>query len=326
VQTSAAIASRWHGKKLSLTQVVHRANIFFIVTGIEFAAEVTAGPMSALLMLRTPWLPLIIGSACQVIGLLSATTLRETHLVKTAQTVAPDRQPFSGSALLATLKRNCQAIVRSGFLSTSVLCVLASFLLASFGKAAQTLFVQYTSKRFSWSYGAAGLIITYLATLKLVLSWFILPWLSSYLATRVSPMKKDLMIVQGSAWILVAGAATIAMAATPGIFFAGVFIMAMGWGFGAALCSLAIGLLPSSVGTLTTLIGLAGSIGSLLAVPALAAAFRIALGLDEVWWGLPYMIAAAIFVIAAALTYGISIQESSMDLQVSDDADESDEA
>jgi hypothetical protein len=277
-------------------------------------------------MLRTPWLPLIIGSACQIIGLLSATTLRETHLVKKSQTVAADHQTFSVSALLASLKQNCRAILRSGFLSTSVLCVLASFLLSSFGKAAQTLFIQYASKRFTWSYGAAGLIITYLATLKLVLSWFILPWLSSHLATRVSPMKKDLMIVQGSAWILVAGAATIAVAATPSFFFAGIFIMAMGWGFGAALRSLAIGLLPSSVGTLTTLIGLAGSIGSLLAVPALAASFRAALGLHEIWLGLPYMIAATIFVIAAALTYGISIHESSVDLQVSDGDDESDGA
>jgi hypothetical protein len=302
----------------------NRANIFFVVTGAEFAAEIASGPLGALLMLRSPWFPLILGSACQIIGLLCAATLRETHVVDHSQKSAPGRSRYSGSALLANAKQNYDSIIRSEFFSISIFCILGSYLLTTVGKSAQTLFIQYASKRFAWSYGTAGLTITFMAVGKLIVCWILLPWLSLHLATRVSPMKKDLMIVQGSAWVLIAGAAVIAFAAAPSIFLVGVFILAMGWGFNPALRSLAIGLLPSAAGMLTTLIGLAGSIGTLLAVPAMAASFKTALGLDKIWLGLPYMIAAAIFAIAAALTYGISIHESPMDIPISGEADESD--
>jgi MFS family permease len=191
------------------------------------------------------------------------------------------------------------------------------------GKSAQTLFVQYASERFAWSYGTAGMIITLRATVNLGLFFLFLPRLSSHLAARMSPLKKDRKIAQWSACILIVGAATIALAPEPSTFVAGVAIIAMGWGFAPALRSLAAGLIPlSAAGLLTTVIGLAGSLGTLLAGPALALSFKFALGLDKFWLGLPYMIAAVLFLAAAGLVYSISLPEADEHNEVNEEADD----
>jgi hypothetical protein len=63
-------------------------------------------------------------------------------------------------------RHRCASLQRCGLISTNVLCILGSFLMASIGRQALQLIVQYASNRFSWSIAGASLVITFRALIK----------------------------------------------------------------------------------------------------------------------------------------------------------------
>ncbi|GLI80602.1 hypothetical protein PoHVEF18_008957 [Penicillium ochrochloron] len=188
--------------------------------------------------------------------------------------------------------------------------IVLTFLLASISRQAMQLIIPYASKRFSWSIARASFLITLKGIINLVTLLLILPRLSTWLSRQMSwsPAVKDLRIVQGSAWILTSGTALMAFAAIPELFISGLCLFALGWGFYSALRSLATALVdPSQVGVLNSGIGLAQSLGSLVAGPILAAAFGRGLREGGIAMGLPYMVASALLFMSSCLACAIRI-------------------
>ncbi|RAK98755.1 MFS general substrate transporter [Aspergillus ibericus CBS 121593] len=303
-----------------------RASVFFLVAAAILLGEILATPLSAFLMSWNPWVPSLFGVAIQVLGLLVTTLLPETCPPKTLdrETVeAGGLRSNSAGAFDATdppaVPRHCPGCFPRSTLRNSwdrmksvtvdarnvnLICIVSSFLLASIGRQALQLTIQYASNRFSWSIAGASYLITVKGLINLLTLLILLPKLSGWLRRymRFSPVATDLWVVQWSAWILTLGMALMAIAARPPLFVFGVCLLAFGWGFYSALRSLATALvLHSQIGVLNTAIGLAQSIGSMVSGPLLANAFQRGVHQDGFWMGLPYLLAAALFFLASCL-------------------------
>ncbi|GKZ28480.1 hypothetical protein AbraIFM66950_007148 [Aspergillus brasiliensis] len=306
--------------------VSKRAHVFFLLAAAMLLGEILATPLSAFLMSWSPWVPSLLGVAAQSLGLLGTTLLPETKPQKTVDQEGGDDEDnqhdtddsapsqYSPGRFLSTLRNqwNQARGITINARSVNLICIVCSFLLASIGRQALQLIIQYASRRFSWSIAGASCLITVKGLINLLTLLVLLPKLSDWLRRHLSfsPILTDLRIVQWSAWILTLGMALVAIASQPPLFVFGVCLLAFGWGFYSALRSLATPLvLPSQVGVLNTAIGLAQSIGSMVSGPILAAAFRRGVHHDGFWMGLPYILAAVLFFFASCLTSVVRIMD-----------------
>jgi hypothetical protein len=276
----------------------------------------------------SPWIPSLLGLFFECLGLLGATFIsdipfnsapsndqRDLEEEEEGQEQGHDLSLADDPTYLRwknAIRRQWNHI-RNDYLtswSANLFYTVGAFLLASIGRQALQLIVQYASNRFAWSIARASSLITLKGVINLVTLLFILPWVSNWLNKHLllSPAAKDLRIVQGSVWLLTLGSAIMAVSTYPVTFIVGVSLLAFGWGFYSALRSLAMELVsPSQVGIVNTAIGFAQSIGSLLSGPILAAAFRRGLQEDGLLVGLPYMVAAGLFFLSGCLTGCIRI-------------------
>ncbi|OOQ84586.1 MFS transporter [Penicillium brasilianum] len=328
-QTASAMA---YAMITDVVPMDRRASIFYIMAAVILLGEILATPMSAFLMTWSPWVPSLLGIVFQLGGLLGAALVSETRPDPTSKfeevyesesllddsdgTEVDDNEPayhkFGYQRVRDTVTEywiHIQTTHMKGW-DFNMAFVVLTFLLASIGKQAFQLIIPYASKRFSWSIARASFLITLKGTINLITLLLILPRLSTWLSRRMSwsPAVKDLRIVQGSAWILTLGMTLMGFAALPELFISGLCLFALGWGFYSALRSLATALVsPSQVGVLNSGIGLAQSLGSLVAGPILAAAFGYGLRQGGMGMGLPYMVAATLLFMASCLTCVIHI-------------------
>lgn len=311
---------------------ITRASIFYVMAAVILLGEILATPISAFLMTWSPWVPSLLGIVFQLGGLLGAALVSETRpdptlsvdqdhesepLMDNSDEAEMDHDrvedPKSGyERVKQTVSRYWQQI-RNNHLKGwdfNMAFIVLTFLLASISRQTLQLIIPYASKRFLWTIARASFLITLKGIINLVTLLLILPRLSTWLSRQMSwsPAVKDLRIVQGSAWILTSGTVIMAFAAIPELFISGLCLFALGWGFYSALRSLATALVsPSQVGVLSTGIGLAQSLGSLIAGPILAAAFGSGLRQGGIATGLPYMVASALLFMASCLACAIRI-------------------
>lgn len=302
------------------------------MAAVILLGEILATPISAFLMTWSPWFPSLLGIVFQLGGLLGAALVSETRpdpkmsvdqnneseaLLGNNDGAEMDHDrpedPKSGYQRVKQTLSEYWHHVRNTHLKgwdLNMAFIVLTFLLASISRQAMQLIIPYASKRFSWSIARASFLITLKGIINLVALLLILPRLSTWLSRQMSwsPALKDLRIVQGSAWILTSGTALMAFAAIPELFISGLCLFALGWGFYSALRSLATALVdPSQVGVLNSGIGLAQSLGSLVAGPILAAAFGRGLREGGIAMGLPYMVASALLFMSSCLACAIRI-------------------
>ncbi|KGO39498.1 Major facilitator superfamily domain, general substrate transporter [Penicillium expansum] len=296
-----------------------RASVFFVLSAATLLGEIIGTPVAAFLMSWSPWIPSLLGLFFMSLGLLGTAFISDIPFKSSRGNNQQDLEEEEGegegqNSTLVHDPRWKSAILRQwnhlrnnymASWSVNLFYTVGAFLLASIGRQALQLIVQYASTRFSWSIARASSLITLKGIINLVTLLIILPWLSNWLNEHLllSPAAKDLRIVQGSVWILTLGSAIMAISTHPAVFIVGVSFLALGWGFYSALRSLAMEMVsPSQVGIVNTAIGFAQSIGSMVSGPILAAAFRQGLQEDGIWVGLPYMVAAGLFFLSGCLT------------------------
>ncbi|KAJ5965379.1 major facilitator superfamily domain-containing protein [Penicillium waksmanii] len=311
--------------------VDRRASIFYILAAVILLGEILATPISAYVMTWSLWFPSLLGVGFEVLALLGASLIPETRPdpasssesqataesgdtadeaeIDYGQAECPTSGYQRGKKIVTEYWEYVRTTHIKGWDFNMGLIVLI-FLLASISRQALQLIIPYASKRFSWSIARASFLITLKGIINLVTLLLVLPWLSVWLSRQMSwsPAIKDLRIVQGSAWLLTFGTLLMAFAAIPELFITGLSLFALGWGFYSALRSLTTALVsPSQVGVLNAGIGLAQSLGSLIAGPIQAAAFGRGLRQGGVALGLPYMAAGALLFMASCLTCVIRI-------------------
>jgi hypothetical protein len=102
----------------------------------------------------------------------------------------------------------------------------------------------------------------------------------------------------------------MALAPEPILFSIGISILALGYGFYAALRSVASALVSEDhIGLLNTTIALVQGVGAVVAGPTLAGAFNLGMRMGSAWIGLPYLV-GAVLVGAAGGVIGVVRLES----------------
>lgn len=289
-----------------------RVNVFYILNAGALSADITATPLSALLMQSDPWLPWLLSLSLMCIGTIAALfMLPETKprsgpphedSEEPSSTASPARtEATKHHSLLQHLRQTTKTLRTSThflFTSRNLLLLLLSFFVAFLGRQSTTLQLQYARKRFSWSYARASFLISLRGLVTLVLLLGLLPLLGHILTThsKFSIRLTDLLISRSSAIICASGSTLIAFASTPPALITGIVILALGSGLSLHVRNLATSLVAAGhVGTLYTALGVCQASEALVAGPVLAVAFEAGLGWGEKWQGLPFFVVAGLF-------------------------------
>lgn len=136
--------------------------------------------------------------------------------------------------------------------------------------------------------------------MNLVVLVLLIPALSSFLVRglHLHEMLKDKRMAQISGVFLVAGSTTVAIADSWIPMVLGEVLFSLGFAFAVPARSLVTGMVEQRhLGTLYTVISVLTYIGVITGEPLFAAAFRWGMQLGSSWIGLPYLFAAACFVL-----------------------------
>lgn len=146
---------------------------------------------------------------------------------------------------------------------------------------------------------------------KLILVLFILPLISQLLLqARVSALAKDLLIARCCIVVTAIGTFGIALAATPAMLFTFLVPFAFLEGFNASVKSLLAQLAgDSQTAILFTAVGALESLGTIIALPAMASIFSVGLRWGEEWYGLAFMLAGLMFSITAVIVLGVRLDD-----------------
>jgi MFS family permease len=288
--------------------------MFLFGASAVFVAELIAPSLTAFLMARTPWIPLIGGLGVIALGVIPALFISETlHLRPSAKNrtgeVATESDSegsihsrkstnfFSLLKIQATdaLKRIREST--SVLHSLPVLLLLVPFITSPFGRQSTDLSLRFISKRFSWKLSQTNLILTLRAVVNLVLLLAILPGTSYYLTERLhfSSKEKDLSLARVSAILPVIGSLLVGLSPNIVLTISGLVIITLGTGFISLVRALITTLVDKEhVGRLYAAIAVVETTTALLAGPTVAGLYSLALKLKGPWIGLPFFGIAAI--------------------------------
>jgi MFS family permease len=279
-------------------------------------AEIVAPSLAALLMAKSPWIPLIMGLSGFLIGPCLLIFVPETLHLRPRETESATLTPDNASersvstsdesdqqGFFTTITKQASNGLKEAYGSLSVLhslpilLLLIPFLMQPLIRQSVDLSIRYVSNRFHWKLRQASFLLSLRAFINFALLLALLPGLSWYLIKRLhfSSTEKDLFLVRFSVIVLVLGALLIGISPTIIGTIIGMIIFTLGTGTGALTRSLITSLVDQEhVGRLYAAIGLVETCGSLAAGPMLAGLYTLGLQLQGPWVGLPFLAVAII--------------------------------
>ncbi|KAJ5655118.1 MFS general substrate transporter [Penicillium lividum] len=261
------------------TPEIKRSQIFMYFNAAVIIAEIIAPPIASLLMKRNLWVPILLNSACGAISILLSWYMPETndfalHAQKTQYTEIPSTSDDDES-LVPPLKEAGNFI----------------FLFHSLKKSMRIIFTEKNIALLtSW-------LLSFRAVAQLLQFLLILPWVDRTMGKRFErePRKKDLYLARVSILAITIGFGIMGIAPVVGLTMFGIAIYTTGSGFGTFARSLISSLMePTMMGALYSTLGLMDTLGSLLAGPMMAWAFRWGMNMGGAWLGMPYLISAVL--------------------------------
>ena len=276
---------------------------------MAFAALTGAflGPLlsSVLMGFASPWVPMLISVACSPLALIFIAMLPETlpFTQKQSSIKLVDVEHVEDSSLRGHLMSGVVHLKRSFSILTNFSLIL--LLTTSLTRMPEILattqfFLQYISKRFSWTLAEAGYLLGVRAIITIAVLLGILPALGKLLESkkfpfRLTPPARDLFLARCSALCAAVGALLMA-GPSLGFVVVGLAINTLAAGMGPLLRSLTASFVdPADTSKLYTVISIVETIGSLYAGPMIAWCFSTGMRLKGLWLGLPYIWIAAIF-------------------------------
>ncbi|RAK73277.1 putative MFS multidrug transporter [Aspergillus fijiensis CBS 313.89] len=289
------------------------ATALFRLTSTVIVSEVLATPVSAYLMASDPWLPFMLGLGVSTLGSLAAflmpETLNDAKSKIDLTTVTSEDETQSSlngkTSVKQYIKGRFQDLQDSARLiigSPAIAICLFALFVTSISKQSTSLLLLYTSKRFSWSIADASLLISLRGIIILANYLLIMPGLSFLLIRyfELSAKLKDLLLARGSSFVSALGFFVIATAASRAIVILGIVLFSLGAAFAVSCRSFVTSLVPPDrVGTLYSSAAAITSSGMVIASPLLAYAFRLGLRLGPAWFGLPFLLAGGMYLLAS---------------------------
>lgn len=318
------------------------ATYFAYLSSVSYVVNLLGPALASATMDKHIWAPFYIGISLLCLAALVAYMLPARFKASQRSDSAFDAsshgeallsspilkaQASDPSVLTALITRLCtlRAIVTSHPRNFTLL--LISFFLTSLASSDTKLLAQYISKRYDWTFAAAGYLLSGKAVVNFTLLTVVIPVvLRSGLARAIgrtagetSPDKMSLRFASICLMVSVAGAFLIGLAAKVWLLVPSLLIYA----FGSALPVFTLSLLKSpsisppldhlpadskSVEThIFSIVMLVKTLGSLVGAPLMAVMWMQGIALGGMALGMPYFLSAASYVAATMVFRGIRV-------------------
>ncbi|PQE32712.1 major facilitator superfamily transporter protein [Rutstroemia sp. NJR-2017a WRK4] len=285
-----------------------RTDIFFLAAATNLITELIAPSMAAILMAKSPWIPLILGTCVLTIGSLLILFIPETLNVPPQTTTAsqPNSSPSSHGfpssskrqgSLLIRMRDQFSTSLRNLISSFSILdsvpliLLLGTSIIQPFTIQSVDISLRYVSNRFHFSLRYSSFLWSLRAAVQIILYLIMIPSLSYIMTNQlhVPSSKKDLYLAQASILILTIGSVLIAASPTLPLAVLGMTVFTLGTGYLPLARSLMTRLVDQRhTGRLYAAVAFVETIGKLIAGPGLAQLYIVGLRLKGAWAGLPF--------------------------------------
>ncbi|SPJ87783.1 uncharacterized protein FTOL_12252 [Fusarium torulosum] len=304
-----------------------RSTVFFYRFCTDLVAELIVPPVTSMLMHKNTWIPLLLAVAFQGLSVILALGLPETLPVVDPQRSGEDANDIPSVATsfgqeglskndgrwgswFTRNKHLFDFVIKDKVLSAFVV----TFLISKVGRQSTNILFQYVSKRYGWTLAQTGFLISLRAGVNISLFTVILPLIATYALASWSATSRDLWIGKTSIILLVLGSFILFFSETTMGMIIGLVISTLGSGFAPTMRSLTTSLVESQhpnatsdIERLYALISVAEGIGSLVAGPGMAFAFRVGMSWGKVWLGLPFGFAALLFALVSVIVFSVKV-------------------
>ncbi|APA15019.1 hypothetical protein sscle_14g097890 [Sclerotinia sclerotiorum 1980 UF-70] len=294
-----------------------RASNFFQLNAMALIAEIFLSPLSSSLMQSNPWLPALLGLAAILASVLVVLVALPQMIPPHDSRQFPVLQPEESSQIDFDAEKRFwkDAITNISsrlkdlhvvFASYQLLLLVVVFCVGTLYRSSTEFLLQYVSRRYEWTISDAGILLSYRATVNIVLLIGILPGLSFLILRygKTSAQTKDLWLLRASTFSMALGSFAIGLAPNAIFVVIGITLFALGHGFTPILLSLASTLVDSAhVGMLYNVLAVSETIGSLINGPLLSISLRAGMKAGGSLTGLPFIAAGVILLLASLAVF-----------------------
>ncbi|EED22271.1 conserved hypothetical protein [Talaromyces stipitatus ATCC 10500] len=315
---ATSVASMIYVMAVDVCPPEHRTTAFSQITAAALISEFLSVQLSAWLMSISPWIPYLGSSSIFTIGLISLIVLiPETYIPKSESLIVDTSTEEENltSALgrpswivrlasrIGQLKNMLGAIFIWMRRNVPAMLIISSFFIANIGKQTSVILLQYITQKFHWTFAQhnkAAFVISLRAAGNLLVLTILLPTLSEFLARRahLDRAAKDKRLSQISVVTVILGYLLIFVADSPVELSAEVILSALVSAFTVTARSTLSSLVDQKY-LATVYIGLSvmAYSGIVAGGPLLASSFRWGMKLGGFWIGLPFIVAAGLYVV-----------------------------
>ncbi|KXJ91608.1 major facilitator superfamily domain-containing protein [Microdochium bolleyi] len=314
--------------------VEDRATVFFQFGAAFAVAELVSGPLAGAVMLKSSWLCMLLGLGLWIFANVLCCVVPETLEIRrladrlegtlgdgealddAAATFAKDDslEPLT-SRVKRQLRHSADEVRDFAVVNQGLLFLMLSLVFVVLSKVVRLLLLQFTTKKFNWSWSQGAFLLSIRSGSNLANSLFLLPAISSLLTNTFSlaPIHKDVLIARGTGVCGILGALLIALAPDPATLSVGLVVFGLAGGMAVAVRSLLNALVePHHVGMLNTMLGLLEQVGLMVAGPLFSQALKTGIDLGGAWIGLPFLVAAAYMVVATGIVFLFRVPQGSV--------------
>ncbi|OAA72852.1 Major facilitator superfamily transporter [Akanthomyces lecanii RCEF 1005] len=284
----------------SLVSEKNRTTLFFYLQAFSVSIAFFTGPAVYFIMSRAGPVGaqvtgVVLIGLMTIPGFAMPRKLRNTPLVADAP---PSAQQSSVMARVADVFRSAAATLRLVFgHNLPLTLLLGGVVFTQLGAYEITFRLQYATKRFGWTWAEAGLLSSVAAAANLAVLVLVLPGASYLLLLRYrfTALRKDLWLARASGCVQVLGSFLTALAPTGPAFVAAIALYECNRGYTPAVVSVIVSVAEragiAQHSTVYACISTMSAMGSMLAGPVMASAFRVGLRWGQSWYGLPFLAA-----------------------------------
>ncbi|KAH6639486.1 major facilitator superfamily domain-containing protein [Boeremia exigua] len=281
-----------------------RTTMFFRARAAGVGASILGYAASGFLMRTSEFLPWAVGLVSLILGTVTATLIPRTTVQKDNESHGDGAvESWSMRSSLEAL-RNIASILLG---DKQILAMLLLVFVCQLGFDSVPLMLAiYVSKRFGWSFSNASFLSSLEMGVEFLALAFVLPVLTSSLPAafqKASAFAKDKLLALWSLAALAIGTICLGVAPVVGIAIAGIVVLALGSGQDSLTRSMATEMVHTGrISTMYSAITMLRAIGGSVSGPMYAWLYSTGLKQrGDVWLGLPYLVAGALFVTAVAV-------------------------
>ncbi|KAF2152473.1 hypothetical protein K461DRAFT_321471 [Myriangium duriaei CBS 260.36] len=276
-----------------------RSTVFFFLGALTLFTE-AIGPLisSAFLARSHIYGPMLLGFIFEALAILcihyvplDTPTRRVDHSSHASDETTT--VPFASTSLLNRVLGSPQDV-----LDRHILVLLFAFATTKWSRLMLEMLVQYTSKRFSWSFAQANILLSIRASIAFVVLLVVLPSIKSCLQSRLQfrPERVDFWIGLTSTAFFACGSLLMGLSDAVPPFFLGLVVFTLARGGQEALQSFLTSLVAKEkLIKLYTYIALFNGLGVAIGGLLINGALKEGMHRGGAWLGLPFFIGAGAY-------------------------------